>query len=225
MILNIKKAFTNPVRDKAWLTKLFIGGLISSITIIGAIIVNGYLMLYLASLLKSDDHNLPGWTDIGIILKISLKLLVVYIAYFSPLIVFQFIVDRYFPLNETAIATSLRAGMIINLPLLMFIKFFLNVAYVEFAQNNFKISAALNIREVFNLIKINIRGYKVVYLCDVILGIISFIPIFYISEISEVYIIAHSFLIGIIFFYPYLTINNMLAMVFRKRMGNGVGPS
>jgi hypothetical protein len=95
MKIDIKEAFKKPLNDKAWLIKVLIGGLILSIPIIGHILADGYLILYLSLLLTSDDQKLPKWTDVGVILKLSMKLIVVWIVYCLPLIALPKIISRY----------------------------------------------------------------------------------------------------------------------------------
>lgn len=107
--------------------------------------------------------------------------------------------------------------MIISLPVMLLIKFFLNVAYVKFVQNDFKISAALHIIEIFSLLRANIKEYIVVYIYDAILVVIIILDlIVFISQNGWVFIFM-DFLIGTFLFYAHLIIYNMLAMVFRKK--------
>jgi len=79
--MNIKEALLNPVQDKKWVVKVLLGGLFSS-TIFTSLIANGYIVVYLRSLLKRDEGHLPQWSQIREIITASVRLIVIDFAYF-----------------------------------------------------------------------------------------------------------------------------------------------
>lgn len=209
MKLNIKKAFITPLKDKTWIKIIIIGGFVSS-TIFTIPIANGYLTLYLYSLIKFNDQKLPPWTEIRNILIISLKLLVIDIVYLLPMVFIGVVTQPHD-------ALSFKKTVHFWGPVVLIVIFFLNLAHVRFVQNNFKISAGFNIRKILSLLIPNIKEYMVVYIFDAILLLILFIPIFidYTLTVGWVFYYSLELIISIFLFYAYLVINNMLAMVFK----------
>lgn len=85
--MNIKEALLNPVQDKKWVGKVLLGGLISS-TIFTLPIANGYIIVYLRSLLKYDEGHLPQWSQIREILTASARLILIDFVYLYLPIIF-----------------------------------------------------------------------------------------------------------------------------------------
>jgi len=213
----LKKAFRSPFKDNNWISKILIGGLISAIPIAG-FIAYGYLMLHLHSLLTSENNNLPRWTDISVILKVSLKLLIVALIYVWPIVVlYLFIIWPYYSIYLTA-----RMKIIVGLPFILFVKFFLNIAYVRFAKSNFQISAVTSIGETFKLIKTHFKKYFIVYLYDVIAFLIINLDLMIFLDRRDWIFHITRLPITTLTFYLYLVINSMLAMVFRESWSGSV---
>jgi hypothetical protein len=103
--------------------------------------------------------------------------------------------------------------------MMLFIKFFLNIAYVIFAKNNFQISAVINIKETLKLIRVHFKKYLIVYLYDVItFFIITLDVMLFINRRDWIFFLTR-LPIATFVFYLYLVINNMLAMVFGSEEG------
>lgn len=207
MNLSIRKAFAIPFCDNGWIGKIIIGGLISS-TIFTVPIANGYLVLYLSSLLKSNCQKMPLWTDIKNILIISLRLLVIDIVYLLPVAFIGLITKTH----------DVRSTAIFWVPVFLLVIFFLNLAHIRFVQNNFKISAGFNISEILDLLRSKAKEYIVIYIFNAFIMLIFFMPLFIDNtpKVSGLFYYSLEVITSMFSFYLYLVIYNMLAMTFRN---------
>jgi hypothetical protein len=209
--MNIKEALLNPVQDKKWVGKVLLGGLLSS-TIFTLPIANGYIVVYLRSLLKHDEGHLPRWSQIREILTASVRLIVIDFVYaFFPGI-FMAIIR---PWHD---ASSFKDKAIIWIPLCLVIIFFLNIAHVLFAVNDYKISAGLNIKKILLILRFKIKEYLPIYIFSSILFLLSITPVFidFAHSIGSILKYSFNFIRSIFIFYSNLVISNLLSMVFRE---------
>ncbi|MCJ7547040.1 MAG: DUF4013 domain-containing protein [Deltaproteobacteria bacterium] len=207
--MNIKEALRNPARDKKWVGKVLIGGLLS--TTLTSVIANGYLMIYLRSLLQHDEADLPPWSHIREILKATVRLIVVDFVYALPAIFLGIMLSR--------LVADLFDMAIILIPVGLVTLFFLNIAHVLFAINDYKIAAGLNIKKTLLLLRLKSKEYLPIYIFSSLLFLLGiawgFIVITFGKSIGTVLKYFYQFILSLFIFYSGLVISNLLSMVFR----------
>lgn len=63
--MDIGLAFSYITKDREWVKKVLIGGLLSLIPIVGSLIVNGFMMRIMRNVVHNDPDPLPEWDNIG----------------------------------------------------------------------------------------------------------------------------------------------------------------
>jgi hypothetical protein len=209
--MNIKEALLNPVQDKKWVGKVLLGGLISSI-IFTSPIANGYIVVYLRSLLKYNEGHLPQWSQIREILTASIRLIVIDFVYFFVPGFFISII------TQAHDASSFKDKAIIWIPVILASIFFLNIAHVLFAINDYKISAGFNMRKILLILRFKIKEYLPIYVFSSILFLLAISPVFidFANRIGSIFKYFYRFILAIFIFYSMLVVSNLLSMVFRE---------
>lgn len=84
--LNINEAFNFIARDPAWPRKLGLGAVFSllSLVLVGAVLVQGYLLTVMERVARAEPEPLPEWDDFGELLRKGLIGWVVSLIYYIP---------------------------------------------------------------------------------------------------------------------------------------------
>ncbi len=84
--LNINEAFNFIARDPAWPRKLGLGAVFSllSLVLVGAVLVQGYLLVFMERVARAEPEPLPEWDDFGELLRKGLIGWVVSLIYYIP---------------------------------------------------------------------------------------------------------------------------------------------
>lgn len=86
--LNVEEAFRCIARDSRWPTKVGLGAVFSflSLVLVGAVLVQGYLLTYIERVARAEPAPLPEWDDYGELLRKGAIASLVQIAYYAPLL-------------------------------------------------------------------------------------------------------------------------------------------
>ncbi len=100
--LNYEEAFRFIVRDPRWLSKIALGAVFSflSVFIIGAILVQGYLLLMAERVARAEPLPLPEWEDFGEIIRQGVSSFLLGLLLALPIILLYLLI---FPLYLGAI--------------------------------------------------------------------------------------------------------------------------
>lgn len=91
--MNLEKAFKFPFKGENWIKNLLIAAVLI-LTVVGIIVVIGYGLEIIRDMVnkKSDDVELPEWTNFGENVIDGLKMIVVMLVWMAPVIVISLFV-------------------------------------------------------------------------------------------------------------------------------------
>ena len=163
--MNLEKAFKFPFKGENWVKNLLIAaGLL--LTGIGGIVVAGYGLEIIRNMdaKKSDDVELPEWTNFGENVMDGLKMLVVMLVWMAPVIVLSFFFgiasaiiqnlmnyDNYSVMNAIFILMNI-ANILLSTALTFILYGFFPTIMGEVATKQ-TIQAGLNFKTIFALNK------------------------------------------------------------------------
>lgn len=196
--LNFEEAIRFIGRDRDWLPKLALGALFSffSLFIVGAILIQGYLLIFAGRVARAEPDPLPEWQDYGEIFRLGLCGALVHLVYALPLILlgtFSFIL--FLPLafagsagnaasNQLAAATSIVFVLIwlVLVPLSILTYFVVPAAHAQLVLHDGDLAAAFRLREVFGFIRRHLGQYLLMtvltYAVSSVLGQIGYFACF-----------------------------------------------
>ncbi len=176
---DIGAAFKFQFQDPNWVSKMFLGALFEllSILIIGSWIVMGYQIEVIQRVMRKDPTPLPEWDRLSEKLLRGIKLFLVSIVYYLPLLLifipFVFLIGLSSTLHSHEVEafsglTLVSAVIFIVLPYVLFVSILLPVIYLEFARNE-RVRDALNLAAVLRFFTNNWQN--VIILALIMLGV------------------------------------------------------
>ncbi len=188
--MNLEKAFKFPFKGENWVKNLLIAaGLI--LTGIGSFIVAGYGLEIIRSMAdkKSDDVELPEWTNFGENVIDGLKMIVVMLVWMAPLILVSFFFgiasaiiqnmmnyDNYSVMNVLFILVNGISGLL-SIAYSFFISGFIPTIMGEVATKQ-SIKAGIDFKTIFALNKgFFWSNFLVALVGGIIVGLISTIGV------------------------------------------------
>lgn len=217
---DLGKAFSFPFRDSRWFSKFLLGSLfmVLAIVVVGIFILAGYFVRVTQAAMRSDEHALPEWEDIGGMLVTGFKFIIVYVIYSIPLLLL------YIPIVIMAVISELSghgdpaglfAGLyavaisVLVIPYALALSLFMPIIASRFAEHE-NIGDALDIGGHVRSFRKHWQGTLVVALIAV--GIQSFAAVGLIL-----------FLVGILFtiFYSYIVSAHMFGVLGREIQETG----
>ncbi len=204
----IKESFDVIFKDKEWVKKTAIGALFSIIPILQIFSI-GYIEKFLHSILKEGNRELPGWTDWGSLFVKGFLWLVISIIYlFVPLLLLGAILPIFkFFITPLSILRALNplgiSGFSLGSVLLLIIFFFLPMALMSYSDTE-SIGAAFHFKEIWDKIEKNMTTYISAYAIVVVVGIIGFLIMLFVSSIPLVGSLVAWYIAAWIWFIIYL---------------------
>jgi hypothetical protein len=176
---DIGAAFKFQFQDPNWVSKMFLGALFEllSILLIGSWIVMGYQVEVIQRVMRRDPAPLPDWDRLSEKLLRGIKLFLISIVYYLPLVLifipFVFLIGLSSTLHSHEVEafsgfTLVSAVIFIVLPYVLFVSILLPVIYLEFARNE-RVGDALNLAAVLRFFKNNWQN--VIILALIMLGV------------------------------------------------------
>jgi hypothetical protein len=166
---DLGRSFTFTFQDPRWLEKVVVGGLfyIATFVIIGWFFLLGYMARVVRHVVEGRDDQLPEWNDLGGMFADGLKLFLVALIWFLPLILF------IIPMIVTAIVFDqagagdvggLVSGCLVMLivPLALVITFVVPAALVRTAVYR-SVEAGLKVGSVFAFVKANFVNFLLAF--------------------------------------------------------------
>ena len=166
--LNFEEAIRFIGRDPRWLSKLALGALFSllSVVVVGAILMQGYLLIMAERVARQEEWPLPEWDDYATILRQGFGGFLVGLVLLVPLIIVGFlIVLLLIPLiaagssgGQAASGMTAGVGILIAFLTLLFVTlaFLVGIvapaAYAQLILHGGDLAAAFRFREVFGFI-------------------------------------------------------------------------
>ncbi|MDX1582784.1 MAG: DUF4013 domain-containing protein [Thermoanaerobaculia bacterium] len=176
---DLGKAFTFAFQDPRWLEKILIGGLfwIATFLIVGWFFIFGYMARLVRGIVAGVDDRLPEWNDLGEMFTEGLKLCIVAIVWYipiilvmAPLLVWAIIFDE---MGSPHLSEMFAGCMVlIIVPLALVISFVLPAALVRAAIYR-TVGAGLAIGPVFAFVRDNFVNFLlsfIVYLAANFIG-------------------------------------------------------
>jgi hypothetical protein len=176
---DISAAFKFQFQDPNWVSKMFLGALFEllSILLIGSWIVMGYQVEVIQRVMRKDPTHLPEWDRLSEKLLRGIKLFLVSVVYYLPLVLIFIPLVFLIGLSSTAHSeemqifsgfTLISAVIFIVLPYTLFVGILLPVIYLEFAKRE-RVGDALNLATVLRFFKNNWQN--VIILALIMLGV------------------------------------------------------
>lgn len=176
---DIGAAFKFQFQDPNWVSKMFLGALFEllSILIIGSWLVMGYQVEVIQRVMRKDPTQLPEWDRLSEKLLRGIKLFLVSLVYYLPLVLifipFAFLVGLSSTSHSEEVQafsgfTMVSAVIFIVLPYTLFVSILLPVIYLEFAKSE-RVGDALNLATVLRFFKTNWQN--VIILALIMLGV------------------------------------------------------
>jgi len=208
----IKESFNIIFKDKEWIKKTTIGALFSVIPIIQIFSI-GYIEKFLHSILKEGNRELPKWKNWGnLFVKGFLWLIISIIYLFIPLLLMGGILQVFkfnfnFFITPLFVLRSLNplgiSGFSLGSILLLVIFFFLPMALMSYSDTE-SISAAFHFKEIWEKIEKNMAIYISAYAIVVVVGIIGFLVMLFVSSIPFIGSLVAWYIAAWIWFIVYL---------------------
>jgi hypothetical protein len=204
-LVDLEKGLTFPLKDKDWISKIIIGGILYIIPIINFIAL-GYELKVMKNAINKKPA-MPKWENFGNLFVEGLIVFIISLAYMLiPLILFFVLVFGWIGMhnimqtwgNPYLILVTFSPAIIITGIIAIVISFFLPMAVAMYAKSN-DIGKAFKISEIWRRIKSIFNDYLITYVVLLILGIIlsllSLIP--FIGIIIALFV---SFYLGVVYF-------------------------
>jgi hypothetical protein len=186
--MSLEEDITYPTKDKDWIIKIVIGGILTIIPIVNFLSL-GYMLKTMKNTIN-EEPELPRWTGFGNLFVKGLGMFVISFVYMLvPLIIVAGSIVVWGVgegLSETAtepfklFAAGAVIGFVIAAIVAIIIGFFMPMAFAMYAKSG-RIGRAFAFGEIMRRIRSvfgeYIRAYLVIILLAVILFIISLIPV------------------------------------------------
>jgi hypothetical protein len=173
------KAFTFAFQDPDWVKKTLLGGLfyILSIFLVGAFIVSGYLAQLARNVAAGLERPLPEWDNIGGYLIEGLKLFLVTIVWFLPLLAIVLLAVVPAVMFENSELSGVGAGVFTcGIGLAVLLGFALAVfipAALLLAVMRQRASAAFEFGTIFRFVRVNLMNYVLAIIVYLIANTLS----------------------------------------------------
>ncbi|MFW6074198.1 MAG: DUF4013 domain-containing protein [Chloroflexota bacterium] len=154
--MDIGLAFSYITRDREWVKKVLIGGVISIIPIVGAFVLYGYAVRIVRNVLDNVPDPLPEWDDFGAYLTNGFLAFVGVFIWGAPLFILAFCLLIFGSINDAASILSL-LGWCLVYPLL----FLYMVVVPPILIGRFAMSGNFNSMLEFNEVIAQIRSVGV----------------------------------------------------------------
>ena len=147
--MDFSKSFSYVFRDPKWLSKVFIGGLWNSATIllIGIPFVLGYFLSVVENTINDEENPLPFWNNLSGIFRKGLMLGIIYFAYTLPVLLISAFIEDSFGDSDALV-----------LVFFMVVLFWLPIVTINFARTG-DFMAAFKIEEMLNFVMGNTGIY------------------------------------------------------------------
>jgi hypothetical protein len=192
--LSFDEALRATYRDPDWIKKVAIGAVFSflSLILIGAVVVQGYLLAYSERVARAEPQPLPEWDDFGELLRKGAIGTAVSLVYAAPLIVAGIVLGiALIPLLlvagdpattsgtvEGLLGLALCGGMAVLLPLGLAVGFVVPAAHAQVILHDFDAGAAFRLREVTGFIRRHLGQY-------VLMTVVSYAAYGFLSQVGQ----------------------------------------
>jgi hypothetical protein len=184
---DIGAAFKFQFQDPNWVSKMFLGALFEllSILIIGSWIVMGYQVEVIQRVMRKDPTPLPEWDRLSEKLLRGVKLFLISIVYYLPLLLifipFVFLIGLSSTLHSHEVEafsglTLFSIVIFVVLPYVLFVNILLPIVYLEFARNE-RVGDALNLAAVLRFFTNNWQNAIILALIMLGVNILSAVGI------------------------------------------------
>ena len=181
MSFDFGRPFAYVFEDKEYLRKLFMGAvfvLVSNMCFLGLFILLGYQRRVALQVAEGRDLPLPEWDQIGDDFVQGLKIALIYIVYFLPIILI--VMCGGFPgvilmddRDTEAVGVILMMGAIcLTLPISLILGLMMPVAICRYYDSG-SLGSAFQIGEVFRFAKNNLLTLLLLFVVNMILGVID----------------------------------------------------
>lgn len=153
MVVNLESGFKFPFKDKKWLVKVLIGGLLICIPIAN-FLVFGYLLKILGDAKDKKEATLPEWTDWAGLFQEGFMAFIVALCY-SLVFVILSILGRIPIIGCLTLPLQLAAGFLLGPVVAIALCFYLERK---------DLGAAFDFKGIFEKFKTNIADYLIVAL-------------------------------------------------------------
>jgi len=165
-------AFSFPFQDEKWIEKILIAAVLSIIPIIGWFALLGWAVEIGRRVINGEEEILADWSDFGGMLTLGFKAWLVSLIFSIPLIVvwlpFGAATALFGSTSEDAAAVLIS---VISLCFICFafaysiaLLFFIPASYGRLAASDGELGDALNLREIWNMIRSAPGAYLIVLL-------------------------------------------------------------
>lgn len=192
--LNFEEAVRAIFKDPDWLKKLLLASLFSflGIFIVGAIILQGYLLVYSERVARAEPRPLPEWEDYGELLRKGFLGTIVALAYSLPIVIVGVLLALLtIPLiiassgsNASADAIAgistlaICGGIALILPLAFLVLVIVPAAHAQLIMHDYSLGAAFRFGEVFGIIRRNLGQY-------LLMTVLYFAALMFLSQIGQ----------------------------------------
>ncbi len=183
--IDLAKPFTFVFEDRKWLEKVLVGGLFyaAAFLLVGIFFIAGYLARLARNVVAGESAPLPEWNRLGEMFSEGLKIVLVAVLIFLPLICFGVLFALASALMDSGGQAQNFAGCGITCVVLMFVPFVLLVTFfAPAAILNVMISGEIG--DAFKLsllqrqVRHNIGNYLLAFLIYFVGGFLSQFGIF-----------------------------------------------
>jgi len=182
---DIALAFKFPFRDPNWVSKMLLGSLFEffGILLIGEFFIIGYQIEVMKRVVRQEENPLPDWGRLSEKFLTGLKLVIVSVIYFLPILIiflpvlFFWFASGILQREEAAALGSFAFLMVVFLvviPYSLFFSILLPIIYLRYALTD-RIGEALNVPAVLRFFQQN--WGNVVILALIMLGV-NFLAVF-----------------------------------------------
>ncbi len=182
--MDLAKAFSFVMDDPEWIKKIFIGGLVSLIPLIGPLIAFGYVIAIGRNVIRGNPQPLPEWSDWGQMIVDGLYAFFITLIYSLPVILVlclimapAIVISNASGDDEVAVnvSVSLAACCIIVFNLVYSIVvygFLFPAALARYADTGDAMSA-LRFGEIFAIARANPAAFLIVLLINWVAGFLA----------------------------------------------------
>lgn len=196
--MDIGLALTYITRDREWIKKVAIGGLISLIPIVGSFVLYGYALRILRNVVNAVEQPLPEWNDFGGDLVNGFLAAVGVFLWGLPLFVLFFCFSILGSLSDTGSLLSFLAFCLLYPLLIVYFAVVPPIILGRFAMSGNNFSTMLQFNEVIQQIQsVKPANYVMLFVlalvCSILapLGLIAcFIGVIFTSAYAN-YALAH----------------------------------
>lgn len=220
MAMDISGSFQFPSKDKDWVTKVLIGGVINLIPVVN-LIASGYILTLMARSIEREQEELPKWDDWGGYFMKGLMVAVITLVYcIIPLGVMMIglvpmIAGAAMERGGGAALAGVGVLMIIIGALLFIpILLILPMAILVYAKTG-EFGAAFAFGDIISKIKVNLGDYIIILVVALVAGAVLGFVAGLIPVLGFLVSILGSFYLG-------LVIAHMYGNYFRGAFGSGV---